>query len=57
MWLDAYYIALLSEKYKGRNKIAGALSACVLGTWSNLLAALGKRPTSSSLIIARKLEP
>ena len=57
MWLDAYYIALLSEKYKGRNKIAGALAACILGTWSNLLAALGKRPTSSSLIIARKHEP
>lgn len=57
MWLDAYYIALLSEKYKGRGRITGAVLACLKGTWSNLLAALGKRPTSSSLIIARKQEP
>lgn len=57
MWLDAYYIALLSEKYKGHGPIAAAMLACLKGTWSNVLAALGKRPTSSSLIIARKHEP
>jgi len=57
MWLDAYYIALLSEKYRGHGPMIGTLLASIKGTWSNLLAALGKRPTSSSLVIARKREP
>lgn len=57
MWLDAFYIAMLSERYKG----AGTVSALIKGIWygglSNLQSAFGKRPTSSSLYIARKTEP
>ncbi len=57
MWLDAFYIAMLSERYKG----AGTAAALIKGIWyggmSNLQSALGKRPTSSSLYVARKTEP
>lgn len=57
MWLDAFYIGILSERYKG----AGTLAALIKGIWygglSNLQSALGKRPTSSSLFVARKTEP
>lgn len=52
MWLDAYYIALLSERYRGRTGVMGWMLALINGTWSNLMALLSKRPTSSSLFIA-----
>lgn len=54
MLLDAYYIALLSERYKGRGAMASWMFAVLVGTWSNLIAALGNRPSSSTLFIARK---
>lgn len=56
MWLDAYYIALLSEGYRGRSPLLAFPLALLKGSWSNLLALLGSRPTSSSLYIARKVE-
>ncbi|MEZ4757649.1 MAG: methyltransferase domain-containing protein [Flavobacteriales bacterium] len=56
MWLDAYYIALLSEGYRGRSALLAFPLAVLKGTWSNLLALLGSRPTSSSLYVARKAE-
>lgn len=56
MWLDAYYIALLSEGYRGRSSLLAFPLALVKGSWSNLLALLSTRPTSSSLYIARKAE-
>lgn len=57
MWLDAFYIAMLSERYKGAGTIGALFKGIVIGAWSNLQSALGKRPTSSSLYIARKAEP
>lgn len=36
LWFDAYYVALLSEKY--RNGKAGFLKALLKGSWSNLHA-------------------
>jgi SAM-dependent methyltransferase len=56
MWLDAYYIALLSEGYRGRSSLLAFPLAVFKGTWSNLQALVGIRPTSSSLYIARKAE-
>lgn len=56
MWLDAYYIALLSEGYRGRSALLAYPLAVLKGSWSNLLALLGSRPTSSSLYVARKVE-
>jgi SAM-dependent methyltransferase len=56
MWLDAYYIALLSEGYRGRSPLLAFPLALLMGSWSNLRALLGTRPTSSSLYIARKAE-
>jgi hypothetical protein len=57
MWLDAYYIALLSEQYNGASLPWAFVMACIKGSLSNLHALLGNRPTSSSLFIARKAEP
>jgi SAM-dependent methyltransferase len=56
MWLDAYYIALLSEGYRGHSPLLAFPLALLKGSWSNLLALLGTRPTSSSLYVARKVE-
>lgn len=55
MWLDALYIAMLSEQYKGRSKATALILGTLVGTWSNVLALFGGRPTSSSLFIARKI--
>ncbi|MBK9175340.1 MAG: class I SAM-dependent methyltransferase [Flavobacteriales bacterium] len=54
MPLDAYFIALLSERYKGRPSPVCWILAVLVGTWSNLLATVGVRPSSSTLFIARK---
>jgi len=57
MWMDAFYIAMLSQRYRG----GGALNALVMGglfgCWSNLVALTGGRPTSSTLYIAQKQKP
>ena len=50
MILDAFYISMLSEKYKGGN----LLSAVVNGIRSNLSALLGRNPYSSQIYILRK---
>jgi SAM-dependent methyltransferase len=57
MWMDALYISMLSEGYCGSSKPWALLKGIVLGSWSNAHSALGGRPTSSSLYIARKVEP
>ena len=54
MWLDAYYIALLSEQYRGTPQWLRWPSALFFGTWSNLSAWGRKRSSSSTLYIARK---
>ncbi len=56
MWMDSFYIALLSERYRGTNGLLALFKAVLVGGWSNLQALLGKRPTSSTLYLARKLE-
>jgi hypothetical protein len=57
MWLDAFYIAMLSERYKGAGTISALIKGILMGAWSNLQSTLGNRPTSSSLFVARKVEP
>jgi SAM-dependent methyltransferase len=57
MWLDAFYIAMLSERYKGAGAVSALIKGVLVGAWSNLQSAFGKGPTSSSLFVARKVEP
>ena len=54
MWLDAPYIALLSERYRGHGPVMALLRGVLFGTWSNLVSAVSDRPTSSSLYLFRK---
>lgn len=54
MWLDAYYICLLSARYRGHAEWRCWLDAVFLGSVSNAFALLRARPTSSSLFIFRK---
>lgn len=54
MWLDSFYICLLSERYAGSGQIGAWIKGLLFGAWSDLQAALGSRPTSSTLFIARK---
>ena len=56
MWMDSFYIALLSERYRGTPGLLALIKAVLVGGWSNVQALLGNRPTSSSLYLARKLE-
>lgn len=57
MWLDACYIALLSEGYKGKRGPWAWSLAMLMGAWSNIMSVVTNRPTSSILYIARKAEP
>ncbi len=56
MWLDAFYIALLSERYAGVQPMLALFKALLFGTWSNLQAIRKNGSTSSSLFIAKKLQ-
>ena len=49
---DAYFISLLSEKYK-KNRL-GFLRAMIIGTLSGLLAMSGRRPWSSQIFVFGK---
>lgn len=57
MWMDALYIAMLSESYNGASKPVALIKGALMGTWSNLVSLATGRPTSSTLYIARKQEP
>lgn len=50
MILDAFYISMLSEKYRGGNLVAAVIN----GLRSNLSALLGRTPYSSQIYILRK---
>jgi len=52
MWFDAFYVSLLSEKYK-HNKTS-VLSACITGAISNLKALINKEKCSSLIYVIRK---
>lgn len=54
MWLDAYFIALLSERYRGRPSWLAWPLALLYGSISNAYALLGGRSTSSTLIVAQR---
>jgi SAM-dependent methyltransferase len=54
MWLDAFYISLLSERYLGRPALIAWALALIWGSLSNFLAILRGYPTSSTLYIAKK---
>lgn len=55
MWFDAVYVSILSAKYKGLP--IPFITGAIIGCFSNLVALLTKRPTSSSMYIARKVRP
>ena len=52
MWFDAFYVSLLSEKYKGNKRYW--LSAFLIGLWSNLSAVFSKEHSSLIYILKRK---
>lgn len=54
MWFDAPYVSMLSEQYRGAGPMGSLLKGSLVGGWSNLMALLTKRPTSSSLYLAKK---
>lgn len=54
MWFDAFYVGMLSEQYRGAGPLRSLITGGFTGLWSNAVAFFGKRPTSSSLFIARK---
>ena len=54
MWMDAFYIAILSEGYSGASRPVALIKGLMVGAWSNLASMLSGGPTSSSLYVARK---
>ena len=56
MWMDALYVSMLSEQYRGASRPVALIKGILIGCWSNLMSVLGDRPSSSSLFIARKAE-
>ncbi|MFN3138327.1 MAG: class I SAM-dependent methyltransferase [Allomuricauda sp.] len=51
MWFDAFYVSLLSEKYKG-NRFC-FIKAFFIGLWSNLKAVFTKEPSSLIYILKK----
>ncbi|MEN1784682.1 MAG: class I SAM-dependent methyltransferase [Bacteroidota bacterium] len=51
MWLDAFYVALLSERYKKRN--FPWLRALSIGAWSNLLGLFTKEYSSHCYVLQK----
>ena len=54
MWFDAYFIALLSERYRGKPTMVSWGLSILVGSLSNMISLLSGRPTSSSLYVARR---
>lgn len=54
MWFDAPYVCMLSERYKGRGALLSLLIGSLVGSWSNLVALVTGRATSSTLFIAKR---
>lgn len=52
MPFDSYYVSWLSEQQK-KNRFA-PLNAFLIGSWSNMNAAIGKAPWSSEIFVFRK---
>lgn len=52
MWFDAFYVSMLSEKYKGNKRYL--ISAFFVGLWSNLKAIFTKEHSSLIYILKRK---
>ncbi|MCB0793712.1 MAG: class I SAM-dependent methyltransferase [Flavobacteriales bacterium] len=52
--MDGFYIALLSEQYRGRGTLASLVLGALKGSWSAMLALFGKRPGSTSVFVAIK---
>jgi 2-polyprenyl-3-methyl-5-hydroxy-6-metoxy-1,4-benzoquinol methylase len=57
MWFDAPYVAILSERIRGRGPVAALMLGGLIGLWSNAMTILLKRPTSSTIYIAEKTGP
>jgi 2-polyprenyl-3-methyl-5-hydroxy-6-metoxy-1,4-benzoquinol methylase len=57
MYLDAFYIAMLSSRYRGAGTMASLFKGVFWGGVSNLIGLVSGRPTSSTLYVARKAEP
>lgn len=54
MWFDAPYVSMLSEQYLGAGSAASLIMGAFRGLWSNMASMVSKRPTSSSLFLAKK---
>ena len=52
MWFDAFYVSMLSEKYK--NNKSSIVSACIQGAISNIKAFFNKEKCSSLIYVIRK---
>lgn len=54
MWFDAPYVSMLTERDRGAGNLVALMKGAIWGTLSNLIALSTRRPTSSTLYIARK---
>ena len=54
MWFDAPYVSMLSESYRGAGAVGALVKGSIVGGVSNLIAAITRRPTSSSLYLVKK---
>lgn len=52
MWFDAFYVSLLSERYKANNGFA--LRGILIGLWSNFCALFSKEPSSLTYVLKKR---
>jgi len=54
MWFDAPYVCMLSEQYRGAGQLSSMVKGALSGFQSNLVSMTSKRPTSSTLYLAKR---
>lgn len=54
MWMDSFYISMLSEQYRGAGNLSSLFKGVTMGLISNLKTLSSHSPTSSTLYIFKK---
>lgn len=55
MWLDVYYIALMTQQQRGRKGLNAWLRSVTLGLWSNVRTLMDRRAASSLVYLFRRI--
>ena len=55
MWLDVYYIALMTQQQRGHKGLNAWLRAVAIGLWGNVRTLMDARAASSLIYLFRRV--